>query len=114
MPPELMQMLGGGGQQPQGPQGPEPRDFGGLQLTPELITMILELLSSIPQAMGTDPSAANPSGFLPSGVQQASPQEMELQQLMSMVSDPAAQQANGAMGALGGAFGSMGGRPRGY
>ncbi len=117
MPPELMQMLA----ESQG-QGnlaqPGPQDPMNQQLPPEIMEMLMMLLTQAPeQAVGGVPQNM-PTMSAPGMAQGLTQQEQEIGSILQMLQQGQMQQGgqqmmNGAQGGMGAMYGAMGGRPPG-
>ena len=93
------------------PQSPPPT--GQPQISPEIMKMIMQALSAMPDVPAGGMSHSSPAGAVPQMAKQPSPQELQLKQMMSMLNQQPANMQGGLQGIQGGMSGGLGGRPRG-
>lgn len=98
-------------QQGAAPQGGTP--VGPPQISPEIMQMIMQALSAMPDVPAGGMAHTKPAGAVPQMAKQPSPQELQLKQMLSMMNQQPANMQGGLQGMMGGMSGGLGGRPRG-
>lgn len=96
------------------PNTPAPQNGVGPQMPPDIMEMLMQILTSMPQQPAGDmPMGAGNS--VPSMAQGPSQPETEIAAMLQMLQQgqPQAQAMTGPAGFQGGMFGGMGGRPPG-
>jgi hypothetical protein len=88
---------------------------GGGAVNPQLIQFMMQMLQQAPQKPAGEFPTAMPSGAVPHNLRVPTAEEQSMSMLLQMLQAPqVGQQAlNAGQGIQGGAFGGLGGRPRG-
>lgn len=100
---------------PYDPNTPAPQNGVGPQMPPEIMEMLMQILTAMPQAPAGDMPMGMPQAAVPGMAQGPSQPENEIGMMLQMLQQgqPQAQAMTGPAGFQGGMFGGMGGRPRG-